>query len=122
MAAQAGQACLDDGRGVFGHVDQRAAGLGDGEGIQARGAAGHGDGQIQPQPALAAFGGPANDPDAGAGPEVRDEPAAGGVRFVQFGRGHDGKPSVLMGAHPASACTDGAASIAVSMVWSSMKV
>ena len=122
VAAEAGESCLDDGRGVLGHVDQHAAGLGDGEGVEAGRAAGDGDGQIEPEPALAALGRAANDADAGAGPEVRDEPAAGGVGLVQVGGAHDGEPGVVVGAHPASACTDGAASIAVSMVWSSMKV
>jgi hypothetical protein len=35
VPTQADEPGLDDGRGVFGHVDQRAAGLGDGEGVEA---------------------------------------------------------------------------------------
>ena len=54
MTADAQEPLLDDSGGVLGHVDEHAAGLLDGESIEARGAAGYRDGEVEPEPALEA--------------------------------------------------------------------
>ena len=55
VTAEALEPLLDDGRRVFGHVDQRAAGLGDAEGVQARSATGDRDSEVKSEPALPQF-------------------------------------------------------------------
>jgi len=54
VAAEAFEPLLDDGGGVLGHVDKSAALLLDVEGVEAGSAAGDGEGEVEPKPALAA--------------------------------------------------------------------
>jgi hypothetical protein len=121
VAADAKEPLLDDRSGVLGHVDEHATGLTDGERVEARCATGDGNGEVEPEPALVALGRTADDADAGASPEVFDEPAARRVRFVEGG-GIDDRQYGLVGSHPVTIWAAGEASMAASMVWSSMKV
>jgi hypothetical protein len=122
VATDAGEPLFDHGRRIFGHVNQDAAGLYDVECIETGGAAGDGDRHIEAEPAFAALGRAANDADTGASPEVLDEPASRGVRLGEVGRTNDGEDGFVVGFHPVTVCADGDASMAASMVWSSMNV
>jgi len=121
VAADPGEALLHDGGGVLGHVDEHTAGLGHGIGVETGRAAGHGDGEVESEPALADLGGAADDADPGARPEGLDEPAARLVPLVEIGGAHHGQGGGGLGSHPVTACTAGEASMAASMVWSSTK-
>jgi hypothetical protein len=70
VTADAHEPFLDDRGGVLGHVDEDAAGLLDGKGVEARGTAGYGDGEVEPKPALEALGlcGAPHNPSNGAHP------------------------------------------------------
>lgn len=116
VTAEPFEALLDDGRGVFGHVDQRGTGFGDGEGIQAGRATGDRDGEIESEPALSQFRGSSYAADAGASPEGLDEPASFRFRLVQFCGAHDRERGIVLGVQAITACAEGDASIAASMV------
>ena len=79
-----GEALFDHGRRVLRHVDEDMPGLGDGEGVEAGGTAGHGDGEIEPEPALPALGRAADDADAGACPEGLHQPSTAGRGVVEI--------------------------------------
>ena len=70
------QALADDVQGVFGGVEEDAAGLGGREAAQAGGAGGDGEGEVEGEEGLAALGLAADDADGLRGPEGLDEPAA----------------------------------------------
>src|SRR5208282_4269871 len=77
VVAETGEASLDDGGGVLGHVEHHRAWVLDGEAAQTGCAAGDRDGQVEGEPGLAALGCSAEDADGGASPERRDEPLLG---------------------------------------------
>ena len=91
MVAEAGEASLDDGGGVLGHVEHHRAGVLDGEAAETGGAAGDRDGQVEGKPGLAALGRAAEDPDGGASPERGDEPLLGVEDVGEIGRARGGQ-------------------------------
>lgn len=101
VVTQGQEACLEDGRCVLGEVDQDGARRQDGEATEAGGAAGDGEGEVEAEPGLATLGGPADEADAGAGPQTLDEPGDGAVGRGQVGGGDDLEAVGGRGAHEA---------------------
>ena len=122
MAAEASEPGLDEVAGVFRHVEQHPAGIGHGKGVQTRRAAGDGHSHIQTQPAFQTLGQAANRPYAVMRPERLNQPATGWIGLVEIRRAHHGQRLRIAGAHPSTTWPTGDWSMAVSMVWSSMKV
>lgn len=91
VEAEAGEAELDVGGSVFGHVDECGSRIVHGEAAEAGGAAGDGECEVEGEPALAALGGTADDANAGASPERLDEPSALGPRIGEKRGAHDGE-------------------------------
>ena len=69
------ETAADDVQGVFGGIEQDAAGTADREAAQAGDAGGDGDGQIEGEEGFAAFGFAADDADGLFRPQSVDEPA-----------------------------------------------
>jgi len=69
------KATADDVQGIFGGIEQDAAGVADREAAQARDAGGDGDRQIEGEEGFAAFGLAADDTDGLFRPQSVDEPA-----------------------------------------------
>ena len=69
------EAATDNVQGVFGGIEQDAAGAADREAAQAGDAGGDGDGQIEGEEGFAAFGLAADDADGFFRPQPIDEPA-----------------------------------------------
>jgi hypothetical protein len=120
MVTQTGEARLDDGGRVLGHVHQDAARLSDGECAETGRRAGNGQGHVEAEPALAALGRAADDADAGARPERVDEPAALIAELLQESGAHDGQ-AVGVGLHGFPVGARLSSSIAASSTCSSTK-
>ena len=68
------EAAANDVQGVFGRIEQNAAGTRDCEAAQAGRCCGYGDGQIEGEEGFAAFRLAADDPDRLLGPQPIDQP------------------------------------------------
>ena len=69
------EAAANNVQGVFGRIEQNAAGTRDREAAQAGCCCGNGDGQIEGEEGFAAFGLAADDPDRLLGPQLINQPA-----------------------------------------------
>lgn len=107
MPTQAREARLDDAGGVLGHVEQDAVRSEHLEAAEARRAARDGQSEVESEPALAALRGAPDDADAGACPEIGDQPRALGVGLVEVGGANDRKGVVEAGHEisPHAVCT-----------------
>lgn len=89
LQAEAGEAKLDVGGSVLGEVDEGGPRVVDGEAAEAGGVGGNGEGEVECEPALAAFRRAADDADTGASPEGFDEPSALRSRIGEKRGAHD---------------------------------
>jgi hypothetical protein len=119
--AEACEALLHRRRGVLRHVEENGPGVVDGEAAEARSVARNGEDELEGEPALAAFGGSADDADAGSCPGGIDEPAAEGVGVGELSGAHDGENFGIGHGFWVSGAGANSSSTASAMVGSSTK-
>ena len=101
VATDAGEARLDDGGRIFGHIYEHAPHIAYLEDAEARRTARDGERDLEGEPRLAALRRAAEDTDAGARPEGLDEPSRAHLGVVDVRRAHDGQSVVAVAVHGA---------------------